>query len=302
MDKKPNFFIVGTAKSGTTTLYYHLSKHKDVFFSKHKEPYFFSTKYVNLPHNGPEDNINDERRKKLSSINHYLKLFVNAKDQKILAEASTDYLYYSKTANDISKFNPNSKILIVLRNPIERAFSAYYHQVNKGRETLSFSDALKKEESRIENNFSFIWRYKQMGLYSKQIQHYLNVFPSENIKILLFDDIKNDVNKVIKEILNFLEIDTKLYVDKSVKQRVTGIHKNKTINYLFEKPNAVKRIFKSIIPLKIRSKLKNNISNWNIKKPEMSISDRKYLIDYFKNDIKLTENIIGRDLSSWINE
>lgn len=298
--KRPNFFIVGTAKSGTTTLYNHLKKHQDIYFSNIKEPYFFSTKYTNLPHKGPEDYINDQKRKSMPTLKHYLQLFEGASSEKIIAEASTDYLYYFRVADDIKKMNPASKIVILLRNPVDRAFSAYYHQKNKGRETLTFSEALEEEENRIKNNYSFIWRYKQVGLYYKQVKYYLDVFGHENVKIFLYDELKEDINKVIKGILSFLNLNTDLVVNTSERHRATGILKNEMLYKLLYRPNTIKAIIKPIIPPKTRAKMKLILTNWNFKKPEMDAKVRKYLINYFKEDVKMSEKLVGKRLSHWL--
>lgn len=299
--KRPNFFIVGAAKCGTTSLYYHLMKHPEVFFCEViKEPYYFSTKYAQIPHHGKEDEINDKKRTRLKTFDHYLELFKNATDEKIIGEASTDYLYFYQVADDIKAMNPDAKIVISLRNPIDRAFSAYYHQVSKDRETLSFENALKAEEGRIKDNYSFIWRYKDVGLYSKRVKHFLDVFGPENVKIILFDDIKNDITAVVHDILEFLKLDTNLKVNASEKHRATGVYRFKKFNDLMFKQSLVRKILQKLLSQKARNRLLLKLTNMNLKKPQMKDETRKYLIDYFKADILETEKIIGRDLKHWL--
>ncbi|MFO7790625.1 MAG: sulfotransferase domain-containing protein [Bacteroidota bacterium] len=300
MRRKPNFFIIGAAKSGTTSLYHHLKNHDDIFFCEHKEPYFFSTKYVSLPHHGKEDEINDKKRVGIPTLNDYLNLFKGVTDEKIIGEASTDYLYFYQVAGDIKAMNPNAKILISLRNPVERAYSAYLHQISKDRETLSFSKALEEEENRIKNNYSFIWRYKQVGLYYKQVKNYLDVFGTENVKIILFDDIKNDITSVVHEVLEFLEVDTNLKVNASEKHRATGVYRFKKINEFFYKPSIPRKILQMLLTQKARNHLLVKLTDLNLKKPQMDSATRKYLIEYFKEDIRKTEKLINRNLEHWL--
>ncbi|MFO7878454.1 MAG: sulfotransferase [Bacteroidales bacterium] len=299
--KRPNLFIIGAAKCGTTSLYYHLMRHPDIFFCDVvKEPYYFSTKYAKIPHQGKEDEINDEKRKNLSTFDDYLELFKDAKDEKIIGEASTDYLYFYHVAKDIKAMNPDARIVISLRNPVDRAFSAYYHQVSKDRETLSFEKALEVEEGRIKNNYSFIWRYKDVGLYSKRVKHFLDVFGRDKVKIILFDDIKNDIISVIHDILDFLELDPNLKVNASEKHRSTGVYRFKKFNDLMFKKTFVRRIMQMLLTQNARNRLLLKLTNLNLKKPQMNQDTRKYLINYFKEDILETEKIIGRDLQDWL--
>jgi hypothetical protein len=120
--EKPNLFIAGAAKSGTTSLCKYLSQHPEIFLCYPKEPRYFSSKYKNFPHNGPGDYVADNFTIKEES--KYIDLFKSIKHEKIIGEASLDYLYFSNSAYDIKKYSPNAKVIIILRNPIDRAFSA----------------------------------------------------------------------------------------------------------------------------------------------------------------------------------
>lgn len=303
IELKPNFFIVGTAKSGTTTLYHHLKDHKDFFFHPIiKEPHYFSTKYVKMPHTGPYDEIRDRKRQSMPTLHDYLNLFKDATNEKIIADASVDYLYYYRTADDIKNFNPDAKIFIILRNPIERAYSAYFHQKREGREMLSFEEALKQEEDRIQNNYDFIWRYRQMGLYYEQVKYYLDVFGSENVKIFLFDDFKSDINKVIFDTLKFLNVNTDFKIDPLRKYNVTGDVKNKHLHRLLKYENPFKRILRLFLPKKTRSEIRYKLDLKNLKKkPQMQADTKKYLSEYYKSDILMTQRLIDRNLEHWLN-
>src|SRR5699024_2758818 len=169
----PNLFIVGVAKAATTSLYKYLQSHEDIYFPEHKEPNYLSSPYKTMPHKGTGDDISD--RECIYDADVYFNLFRN-RTEKIIGEASVDYLYYYKTADQISELNPQSKIIICLRNPIDRAFSAYWHLINDGREKLSFEEALEKEKERKSKNYEYIWCYKETGMYCKKVKYYLDTF------------------------------------------------------------------------------------------------------------------------------
>jgi len=230
--EKPNLFIVGAAKSGTTSLYRYILQHPAIFFCKPKEPRYFSSKYNNFPHNGPGDYVADNFTIKEES--KYIDLFKSVKNEKIIGEASVDYLYYYKTAYDIKKYSPNAKIIITLRNPVDRAFSAYVHLKGAGRENLTFEEALKQEKSRMNDNYEFIWFYKDVGKYYMQAKTYLDIFGKENVLIILFDELNKDVKSVIKKMMFFLNIDPNAIIDDHIKYNFSGIPKNKTIDLILK--------------------------------------------------------------------
>jgi len=176
-EKKPNFLIVGSARAGTTSLYNYLSQHPEVYFGA-KEPKFFSSQVIKFPLNGPGD---EEMEKKIyiKDFQNYKKLFSKVLSEKAIGEASADTLYYHKqTIPLIKKYLGNPKIIIMLRNPIDRAFSAHSTLALAKRETLTFSQALEQENKRIKDNWEFIWHYKKTGLYFKQVKDFLENFSS----------------------------------------------------------------------------------------------------------------------------
>jgi len=295
--KKPNLFIVGAAKSGTTSLQRYISKHNDVFFCKPKEPRFFSSKYNNFPHNGQGDYIADNFTIKEES--KYIDLFKSVKSEKIIGEASVDYLYYYKTAYDIKKYSPNAKIIITLRNPVDRAFSAYVHLLGSNREDLTFEEALTQERYRMEKNYEFIWFYKDVGKYYQQVKIYLEVFGEENILIILFDEMKKDIKNIMKKITFFLNINTDFSIDEPIKYNLSGIPKNKTMNMIL-KNRQLQHLAKKIFPSRIVRKMGYKILEKNLRKPILAEKTRSKLIDYFSEDIISLQDLMGRNLSPWL--
>lgn len=158
-----NAFIVGAAKSGTTTLYYLLDQHPEVCTPAVKEPNYFSNLDNNSdlvkPGNGPGDDstvwTTDEKS--------YHGLYRPKEEHKLKIDASVSYLYSATAAAQIAEYDPDSRIIIVLRNPVERAFSHYKHLLRDGRESVSFEEALSREERRISKGWEFSWHLTGMG-------------------------------------------------------------------------------------------------------------------------------------------
>lgn len=309
----PNLFIVGMAKSATTSLYNALRQHPDIYFPEKKffpeytyslkEPRYFSHKYCVYPHRGPDDiKVIDERT--IKDLKTYLYFFSKSNKEKYLGDASADNLYYYKTAEDIYKYNNKAKIIISLRNPIERTFSAYAHMRRYFREKLSFEKALAMEEKRLNKNYEFLWGYKKGSLYYEAVKHYIDIFGKDNVFIILFDDIKNDFECVLKQTCKFLEIDDYTFYGIEKVHNKSDIPKKniKTFlyYYLFVKPGLLHRIVKKYMPLRIKRAIKNNCYTKQIEVYQIKERTRKYLLSYFKEDILKLEALIDRDLSSWL--
>lgn len=136
--RKPDFFIVGAPKAGTTSIYSYLVQHPEIFMPARKEPYFFG----------------QWRRNSEEDLRDYLRLFRGVPESKVAGEASTTYLYLQSAAEEIKAFRPDAKIIIMLRNPVDRAYSQYWHHVRLGWVEASFEEELEAEEARLREGWS----------------------------------------------------------------------------------------------------------------------------------------------------
>lgn len=221
--KKPNFFIVGAHKAGTTALYEFLRQHPHVYMPERiEEPCFFRgdpKDHEPGPHVHLEGNPEGEA---------YLALFREAREEKAIGEASTDYLYYSaKTSRNIKHSIPNARIIIVLRNPEERAYSNFVWALKECIETTqSFRAALDLEDSRIAEKWGSVWHYKAKGFYTTQVKDYLDAFGEDLVTIYLYEDFKNDAGKMCRELFAFLGVDDHFEPNISKRHNVSGVPKN----------------------------------------------------------------------------
>ena len=203
--KKPSFFIVGAARSGTTSLWQYLKNHPEVFMPEEellKEPSFFS-----------------EDCGKRFDLSGYLSIFKKTlKNHKQVGEASVAYLTDPESSQRIYDFNPSAKIIIMLRNPAHRAYSLYSWMVQDGYEyASSFEKALQMEKNRVQEtksnwykpNYYWGYLYFRSGLYHDQVERYLRLF-RENVLIIKFEDFVNDIASYYREICSFLQIEPHL--------------------------------------------------------------------------------------------
>ncbi|WP_174614758.1 sulfotransferase family protein [Virgibacillus ihumii] len=297
INKVPNLFIVGAAKAATTSVYKYLRNHDEVFFPDHKEPNYLSRDYKQFPHQGPGDLVSDKEC--IDDEVEYFNLFKN-RNEKIIGEASVDYLYYYKTADKIFELNNEAKIVICLRNPMDRAFSAYWHLVSDGRETLSFEEALNKEDERINNNFEYIWHYKTTGLYYEQVKYYIEKFGQENVYLLVYEDFAQDPHYYINDVLEFLNLNKLVGEANYHRNNPSGVPKNKLVNNVVRNQNVLKSLLKRVLPVNFRQELKAKILNKNLTKPDMKSETRKHLLQYYMVDIEKLENLTSLDLKKWL--
>lgn len=292
----PNFFLIGTAKAGTTSLYSYLEQHPEIYMSPVKEPRFFTPEIYSTYNNA----VRSGGRKVPLTFKQYSQLFAGVQDETAIGEASTDYLYLAKSAARIKEKVPNAKLIVILRNPAERAFSAYCYQLRDGYETLSFEEALNVEGSRIKQGFRPGWHYQEVGFYHDRIKQYLDIFPAEQIKIYLYEELASDSIKVTREIYHFLGVDSD-FIPNFTKKNISGVPKNQTLHNLFTKENFLKSAIKPLIPQQLRQTIyqkmrKNNLGD----KPKLSQKTKKQLTDIYEHDVIQLQTLIQKDLSAWL--
>lgn len=297
----PNFLIIGAAKSGTSSLQMYLRQHPEIYMSPVKEPHYFSfndeTKYTK----GPKDPI----YKAITNFEDYQSLFDNATDEKIIGEASTSYLYRPEAPERIHALIPDVKMIAILRNPVERAFSAYMHVVRDGRETAKdFAEALTFEESRKAANWDPIWHFTSVGHYYEQLQRYLKLFNREQLKIYLYEDLDKNKNILIKDIFTFLDVNPDFTPESSVRYNVTGKQKSqifyKTTNWLFTQPNPIRWLSRQLFSDVQRGNFANWVRQKNLTKHSLSPEIKAQLINLYRDEIYQLQDLLNTDLSKWL--
>lgn len=293
--KLPNFVIVGAPKSGTTSLFYYLKQHPDIYLPVRKELHYFSYEYLKENTNGPGDK--DVLSSLCANRREYESHYIDVRNERMIGDVSPSYLYYSNVSERILSELGKIKIVMILRNPVEKAYTQYMHLIRDNRETLSFYDALMEEQKRMLAGWSDIWRYAESSLYAKKVKKYISVFGPANVKIILFDDLVIAPDEVMRSLFEFLNVDSDVHCDTSKAYNRTGTPKFKMVSDFFAKPNPVKTTVKKFIPEWVRIHIRLVLLDWNTgKKNSMDRKSREYLTKYFGEDIAVLSKILGREL------
>ena len=281
----PNFFIVGGSKCGTTNISYYLNLHPKIFFSELNEPYYFCKWDVPEEYN---------RNSMITNMEKYLDLFKNVKNEIIVGEASSPYLTCPHAALEIKKAFPNSKILISIRNPIERSHSAYFsYQFMKPNEQ-NFMEMIKTHEKLISEKIFYIDSILESGFYTKNIKRYQEIFGKENVKVIIFEDyIKNTVQN-INSIFKFLGINDKIDLNEQSKGSYR-VPKNFLAKSLLNNKN-FRKVSTILIPTVMRQKLGDKYFLKQVKKPEMLENERNYLRELYNDEVNELEKFLGKKL------
>lgn len=288
MNKLPSFILVGSAKCGTSFLLKYLRQHPDIFLPRTNELYFHSGF---KDYNGPFDKPYEKKITK--TFDDYKKNFEKANDGQIIGEFATDYLYaYENSIESIKKFIGDPKILIILRNPIDRTFSHYKHMLSKFEEPLSFFNALNAEEERRKKGWRWVYQYSRISLYYEQVKAYLENF--KNVKVIIYEDLRDNPKQTIDEIYEFLKVKKIHFENISEKVNVKKIQKNKHVAHIGSIISKIEKV------LYKKSLLGEYIISKNETKMLLSILEKKTLYeDRFKTDIAKLESLLNRDLSIW---
>lgn len=278
MNSLPNFIICGTQKGGTTSLYTYLKQNPFIGMSNKKEIHYFDLHYQ-------------------KGIEWYKKHFKKFKDKKykLVGEATPTYMYFENIPERIYRLIPETKLIFILRNPVNRAYSHYWHTVKIGYEYLYFEEAIEKEEERLREYQEFIrslYSYKDRGKYISQLERFWKYFPKEQMLILITEELKEKPEQVMTKLFDFLEINVNtmsknwylsLYKGKQPRiwqlQSFIGMLPNNSIC------NLSRRIFKYL--------------NFKNGYPAMDPETKQKLISYFRPYNKELEKKLGRKITYW---
>ena len=299
---KPNLFIVGQPKSGTTALHQFLGQHPEIYMSSIKEPHFFCSDF----HLESDRAYGKKRFFDFRSESAYLQLFNRAGKAKVIGESSTNYLYSQVAAEKIHNFNPDAKIIIILREPAKFLYSLHSHYVKFTEENEpDFLTALALESDRQQEKASsprvttpsYLY-YSQRVQYYQQIIRYYDRFKSEQIKVVIFEEFKSDNERIYREILDFLGVNSNFTPEYEMVNANKEV-KFKAINDLVNSP-LLKNIFKNLLSQEFNEFIRDNIVEkflWH-QVPKVSMPEDielKLMQEYYPQVVQISE-LIGVDL------
>ena len=294
---KPNFLIIGAAKAGTTSICHYLNQHPQIYISPVKEPRFFAPEFYTTQANGL---LRDQARTSIMSVAEYENLFAAVQNEVAIGEASTEYLFFPQTPQRIAQLIPDSKIIAILRHPVDRAFSAFCYQVRDDCETLTFEAALEQELVRANQGWRPGWLYQASGFYYEQLKRYFAVFEPEQIQVYLYDELRANSLKVTQDIYQFLGV-KKNFVPRLTKRNISKMPRNKWLNSLLKRQNPIKTTAQIVLPSTAQKAIAQKIKQHNLTdKPVLAQQTRKQLLKLYRKDIKNLEKLIHKDLSHWL--
>lgn len=297
---EPNFFVAGAPRAGTTALYEFLQQHPDIFMSPLKEPAFFCAATP------PPWAVRD--------LDKYLALFAGAGGRRAIGEASTGYFGSEESPGLIRARYPEARIILMLRNPVDRAYSLYRLNCSLGVDRMnSFEQALAVEDDRLgstrfKRNNPYFWAaymYFRSGLTATQLARWQQTFPPEQLKIILFDDFQKGALDTTREVYRFLGVDPSFTPDVRVVHAsayplwplahyvVSRAAERFAPRAPGEPPTVLRRCFRSAFVLNLRAGAK-------LRAKRVKQSTRRELLKRYRDDIEQTGVLLGRDLSGWL--
>jgi len=272
----PNLFIIGAAKSATTTLHEALSAQPSITMSSMKEPHFFSSLGDDYQTSRLIPTINRQDR--------YLRIFNFNERSLYVGESSTSYLWSPVAANNIFSYNSNSKIVAILRNPVDRCLSHYWNNVKEGFENRPIERALKEElhGASMEKYRSPIYKYLEFGLYYHQISRYLQIF-DKNVFVLIFEDFIQSMNETVVELLKNIKVPSGNIFVPNIHSNARGLPKHRVIESILRIPSA-RRIYRGVFPQSIRQGIRSSIFK-QVKQDKVSKFVLNFLLNYYQSDI-----------------
>lgn len=280
----PNFLIIGAHKCGTTSLHSYFKQHPDIYMpNKIKEARFFSYDDEDPVHRAKSRVIFPVR-----TLKEYQALFDDAKNQNAIGEASPEYIRNTKAAERIHAVIPHAKLIASLRNPVDRAYSEYLMTVRSGRETRTFEQVCREESHWLQRN-----------LYANNLQRYISVFKRQQIKIILFENLRDDTQGVIRECFRFLGVDEAFVPDIGKRHNQGGIPKNGAL-YRLLASGPVKRACRRLVPERYRGVFTRLKENSLKAPPPVAEKTRRELMDYFQEDISRLEDLFQMSFSIWL--
>lgn len=288
MSSWPNFFIAGAPKCGTTSLHAYLQAIPGIYMSRIKEPNYFSR--VAIPDDHPMVKpIRDERQ--------YLQLFAKAGDARVIGEASPTYLQDPEAPHLIDRTVPGAKVLVSLRDPVERLHSHYLMMLNNRSGMGSFMQEIERGLEKKRNRSALL--RPEVGLYDEQVHRYQSVFGDVRFKVVMFEEFMADVPAALRQVLAFLGIGHVVDDFAAPVHRKHSTARGPLVRFLFGN-RTISRAAEALIPARVRRLARDRLLVKEMPKPQMDPEARAFLVSYYSDDVRRLASRLGRPLP-WRN-
>ncbi len=272
---------------------------------KPKEPKLFVFEWLKLSHySGSRDEktlLRKLYKKNVTDFESYQALFQDVGQAKAIGEASVRYLYIPEVPERIKKYLPNIKMIIILRNPVNRLYSQYVMNVRDLLEPLPISEALAAEDERINQNWDCAWHYTRMSNYYPQVKRYLDLFSPQQIKVIIYEDFVRDTTGVMQEVYDFIDVDNSFLATRS-KSNSGYWPKSLILHRLLKEPNTIKLTLEKVLPKDKYYKIFKFAQKWNQGSiPPIPTTVADNLKHLFLEDILNLQELLGRELP-WLKD
>jgi hypothetical protein len=311
----PNFFVAGAPKCGTTSFYRQLDAHPQIYMSPIKEPSFFASE---LRVENFNEELQPQLRRESEELRDYLRgpmtskrfggpvvewedyllLFRNVRGQTAIGEASASYLWSRTAARNIASRIPDAKIVLLLRNPVERAFSQYLQAVSSALVRASFRELSAAGMHPCSGKFGILEPFLEFGMYCEQVKRYLDVFPRQNVLIHIYEEMRSNPAEAMAETSRFLGVSAAAIPGLSARFMEPRVPRIASLGYVLKKygiwRKAARLVPASLLPMLRRA----------VNRPRTSLTiapeDSAFLKNYYREDILGLERLLNRDLHSWL--
>ena len=302
----PDFLIIGAARSGTTSLFYYLRQHPDLFMPQPKEPGYFA--FAGLHDLHPHTRVGDIWRMHVTDLASYASLFARAPQSALLGEATPEYMLLAdETIRNIrSTYEDRAarvRFIAIVRNPVDRIWSHYWVMIRNGYEDLPFAEAVSPRTiaSRLSAGWHPTYDYVGYGMYGRQLTQYMDAFGRGSLKVVLFDDLQRDAIGTCASLFQFLGVDSAFTPDVSERHNPSAAPRFDGLDrWLFRDEHLVKRVARRTLGNERLERIRAVLIHLNSQKVEMRAEDRRNLVGVYEDDVRLLSRHIDRDLSHWL--
>lgn len=297
-ERRPDFFIVGAPKGGTTAMYQYLSRHPGLFLPERKELRFF----------GSDLDIRDRRP---LTTDDYLAYFRPAPPRTQIGTAYVWYLYSRNAAAEIAEFAPSARIIAMLRNPVDMLPALHSEHLSNGNEDIvDFAAALDAEPDRRAGrripphaHLPQGLRYSEVPRYAEQLERYFALFRRDRVHVILFDDFVANTPDAYRSVLQFLQVDDAFRPDSFAVVNANKELRSERLRHLLARPpEAPRRLIHHLVPARVRRMLHERASRWNVRSAErrpLPEGMRERLRAMFSDEVGRLSELLGRDLDQW---
>jgi len=294
----PDFLIIGAAKSGTTAMFEYMQENPEVFLTDPKEPHYYALAGTTPAFTGPGD-AESINRWSVTERGAYSALYASASSGQTMGEASVSTLYLPGAAERLAEEAPDAKLICVLRDPADRAFSGYSFMRTRTWEPLDeFAAALADEERRIAAGWHHIWHYASMGFYGRQLERFLAVFPQDQLLVLNHEFLRSDPSACMARVYDFIGV-RPCGISRTPAPHRSGEPRSRALSKVITTHHPLKKLVAPLIPISARARLRNAVQKRNVVKQSYPDEVRAVLIERFVADMELLESLTDIDTESW---